>query len=178
MKKLMLAVAIVCAAVMAQAAQVNWTVTNSRLPTLADLTQSYSGVATTSADAAMAMTVSLLYDGESIASGTTSSSGSFLNQFAMDQAKTIEITTAAGGNSPVFDVIASVTTDDGVYSYAGTVSGNLGNVVSGAKNVALTVNMNTAGTWSFAPSATPEPTSAMLLLLGFAGLTLRRRRAK
>ena len=181
MKKIMLAVAVVCAAVMAQAAQVNWTVTNSRLPVLADLTKSYSGIQTTASDTAMAMTISLLYAGETLASETTSATGMFSGKMAMDQAKTIEITTAAGSNSPIFDVIASVTTADGVYSYAGTVSANLGNVVSGAKNVPLSINMNNAGTWSFTPNTppepTPEPTSALLMVFGMASLALRRRRA-
>lgn len=48
----------------------------------------------------------------------------------------------------------------------------------GAEDKTLALNMKTAtqGTWS-AVSSVPEPTSGLLMLLGMAGLALRRKRA-
>lgn len=184
MKKIMIALAAVALAFASQAAATKWTITNSRLPTVADKTKEWSGK-TTTADAAMAMTIQLLYAGDVLATEATASAGSFVGKTAMDQAKTAEIAEKAGSNTVTFDVIAELVTDDGTYSYAGTVSGDLSNVLSGTKDVTLTGNMNNIGSWTFSPKAgptptptpTPEPTSGLLLLLGMAGLALRRRRA-
>ena len=145
MKKLMIAAAIVCAAVMSHAATVEWAL------------YSYDNIVDPKGS---------LFNGdvtlacpEAGWSDTYTISGGYLDVIASFDC---ELDTSYD-----FTITAAYTDSDGKeWSYAGTGFGSsdaLGNAEAGFD----------AGTWT----AVPEPTSGLLLLLGVAGLALKRKRA-
>lgn len=73
-------------------------------------------------------------------------------------------------------VLNASSIDKATYATVGSVASYT--YADSAEDKALQVNMKTAtqGTWS-AVSSVPEPTSGLLMLLGMAGLALRRKRA-
>ena len=152
MKKLIIAAAIVCAAVMSQAASVKWRTSN-----VLDAAEKnkYSGSATLIATLANAGTVEDPVSGGSF--GGTMSSG------AINAA--VDVSTLSVGAS---------------YDFYYTMTDSNGNVFTSTvqKNIAIqanstpTINFGAGGAW-----AVPEPTSGLLLLLGVAGLALKRKRA-
>ena len=165
-------------AVVANAASVSWTVGNVRIPVADNPAISQSGIQTTASSskfAASALTISLFWkngsDWELITSTATTAEGLKAKAEFWSQSEAVANRDAA--NNAYFMITAQYSTADGVYDFtqeSGAVS--LGNIESAAKTV--TFNMNN-GTWNY--TAAPEPTSGLLMLVGFAGLALRRRRA-
>lgn len=179
MKKLILAVAIVCAAAMSHAAAVGW---------------SLAGLGNYSGDAynffiigqnevtSVAQITALLDAGKSVSdyafgSGTIGSTGS------------ATVTTGASGKTlpnsasytsffVVFDNASAadatkylaITTDQAA-GLAKTVNATAATVTFAGAN--QSAYANNAANWT----AVPEPTSGLLMLLGMAGLALRRKRA-
>ena len=150
MKKLMLAAAIVCAAAMTQAAQFKWVSGNIK-----DIDgNKYNGLAT-------------LILTDNTVGGSKSYDGTF------------------SGGSISLNIGDVITADTGFilagHSYTGyfTMTDAAGNVYTSASrtNTAAFPSVNNfavgAGSWA----AVPEPTSGLLLLLGVAGLALKRKRA-
>jgi len=174
MKKLMIVAAVALLAGMSQAAQVTWG--NSSSSKLVGLDGS---TAITAANAsAWDLTVSLMYE-----DGTaTGSSISTINSMSAGVLNTAKWTYT-------FDTDA--TTGDKFYLHAVMTVGGRDYEMDIAKDSPFAITaVNNSGTETFTWAAgnyggamwqevapVPEPTSGLLMLLGMAGLALRRRRA-
>ena len=156
MKKLIILAALVVAGVAANAASFKWSATNIYSPT--DNTALYSGTASLFCDAigTDALSVGTIADGK-IAS-TTFSSALF----------------EAGTKYDFYFVIEA-----GAYTYTSNIKAQTANATTsptigfGSQQTNPQLAINTPGGWQ----SVPEPTSGLLLLLGMAGLALKRKRA-
>lgn len=188
MKKLVIAAAVVIAAVATQAAQIKWAARNMYIPVATDVTISESGIVPTSGSkfATGALTVALYWVGNDstkhyIDDFSTTSEGQITAQVLGDSSSDTALYTAmlAEGSTykPTYYFTAEYTTADGVYTYQGTAAATtpIGNLPSSA--ISTTANFSTAGSWDYVANPVPEPTSGLLMLLGIAGLALRRKRA-
>ena len=193
MKKLMIAVAVVSAAVLAQAASVDWSSSNiykygstSSSPTSdrmaagsglvylfcsqdfaqSKVTEILSSTTTTAAEKTAALAAAAINDGEALsAAGKSNGTASW---------------SADPGTYNYYMLIFNDTAvkDGGMYVMS-ALSADIG--WDGANNSTVGFGnqkelTTTASNWS-AVASVPEPTSGLLLLLGMAGLALRRRRA-
>lgn len=192
MKKIMIAVAAICAAVMAQAAVANWKVAAANVYDGTASTK-YSGAAYFFDAGAMSQeALFALFEADTsldltkqtgyLATGTVASgvinANTAANKFsAFDQ---------GSGDHNFYFVLVN---DDAMYLSAtkmvaagGTddeVQISFGNQAptTGATSKAMTEGFTSTGTWAQAASSVPEPTTGLLMLVGLAGLALRRRRA-
>lgn len=178
MKKLMVAVAIAMLGVMANAATVKWmanAIQNSPDTSVGAgwLVQVYSSTVAYDYALAKAGTIETWASSTTVAAGTTfRASGTVANGIANGS--------TASFYAVVYDAadVASaknyiVSTD---VSITATAAGNDVTLSFGAMNgTALGTNKFYGQSWTAA--AVPEPTSGLLLLLGVAGLALKRKRA-
>ena len=198
MKKIMIAAAIACAAAMSQAATVKWASEN--VYAAADSTGKYSTtvkitsgtaslynitaaqysewVAAIAADQATGMAT--VYDAmqKETAIATASLNKS---KFTLTDSRDISAATGADPIDLYSAIIYTYTDGDGKDWYVANVGtahfeantsktiGNMNTFVAGDATGAAITGWQTA--------AVPEPTSGLLLLLGVAGMALRRRRA-
>ena len=182
MKKLMIAAALVCSAAMTQAASVYWggavaTVDGKDyLPTGTQAALLYSSVAFT-ADA-----TSLT----SWATGATSDNGGSivatytLNTHDAEEASAFSSTYTIDGSVDGYYAVLVLNDagDKASYYYVGEITGTDG--ASSPKSLLLNPSWNADGGFLTSGGYTvnvPEPTSGFLLLLGMAGLALKRKRA-
>ena len=188
MKKLMIAAAIVLAAVVSQAAATKWSVDDMLIPVADDPKVNQSGITTSweagdTPFAAGALAIQLFYndgsDWQSLGSFTLDGEGSIAADTLWSQTKTKEICDAIGSKKVQFNIEATYETADGVYTYSQSpLEKDLTKVYNGQSNVTAGFSAYD-GSWDYVAKSTPtpEPTSGLLLLLGVAGLALKRKRA-
>ena len=181
MKKLMIAAAIVCAAAMSQAASISWSASTVNYVTK-------DGVVQTSATADVGNFV-LVYLGNGTADWD--------NAKVVGEAGTVQYGTtksgvafARAGGKYAWDFTAGTQSNGDIFGVMfKDGEGNLSKLVTvGGAEITETFTISGmtqdtySGSYTFATSdytvaSVPEPTSALMLLLGVAGLALRRHRA-
>ena len=183
MKKLIIVAAVVCTAAVTQAAAFLWSTTDKAyMPyAIGSITEGANQAAATStnsksiqnwADAGAVFTYTMLIDGvESTGNLTTSS-----RTIAVSADNAGFVLPDSGTKTIAYDIIITGTYNDGTTDWTMT-----SNHITGTKELSSlsTATLGTAvpSSWTITGSSVPEPTSGLLLLLGVAGLALRRKRA-
>ena len=193
MKKMIMALAIVCAAVISQAATVAWQ--SGALYTAAGKDGGWSGTLVNNASALVTMNVYLvdaatyatvsvmdqagMYEWASGQTATYTGVNKNPSTGALIGAVTINDATLAGSTT-YYSILTATYTDatyGDMYMAAATEATT---PASGTKSVANIfggqATLATGGVRDWQAAAVPEPTSGLLLLLGVAGLALRRKR--
>ena len=181
MKKLIIAAAIVCAAAMSQAVVVNW----------GSSAQIKCGTVVQSGAEVKLWLVN--YDGNGndlqIDSRTTSNTGAAINKGKLASGVGTMQDPFVYGQNTVGDVVfqitsasevyATITSLDGLYTQqtANMTLSDLTQTQSHTGNFTFGSTIGESGTGVWVAQSVPEPTSGLLLLLGMAGLALKRRRA-
>jgi hypothetical protein len=184
MKKLMIAAAIVCAAAMSQAASFCWDAQGLKNESGSSLTADYlafafyksgANVTTYTVEQAVAMVMGAEFPESLIDYAGVVDAGSV----GMGPVTEAGVT---GGTYEGFLVIVNSTYSD--FDSAGKYAPTMYSVVEGgAQAIQEIKSAGAAATFTFAAAqqgawqSVPEPTSGLLLLLGVAGLALRRKRA-
>lgn len=178
MKKLLMAAAIVCAAVISQAATVNWGISGVK---------NSAGTAPTAGWAVMAFYTEVGAGSDAIVSAIKAKTAGSL---AFDT-QSLKVSFGAGKYGPADVAVTGITDTSKNYDFYFVVFNNAD--ATKATEYAMMSDPNkeyssmaakfttsatfTASTPWVSTSAIPEPTSGLLMLLGVAGLALRRRRA-
>ena len=181
MKKLMIAVAIVCAAAMSHAASVAWANTSASKVVGLD-----GSTAIKAADGVtfMLMQVGAGADGaDKMVQSTTTmsmtagvfSGANWTYTFGDDAKKGDEFYIIATMTSGGTDYEMVIDNAGANWAIAATDNGGSDTFTWAAGTYGGLAETATVGKWSVA--AVPEPTSGLLLLLGMAGLALKRKRA-
>lgn len=194
MKKLVLVVSAIATAVASQAATVNWSVSSLQDASGNALNGGYAYVFTTKgANATTVAALTAALEAATDAKSFQSALSGFTYMTALSGAVSggsqgvSDVLISASGltpntsNTKLFALItdtATITDDTNWY-----VTGLSGGAKTGASDTALgaanftvpDTGSHTAGNWKAV--AAPEPTSGLLMLLGMAGLALRRKRA-
>ena len=175
MKKIIIGVCAVMLGIAAQAATVNWSanaIQSSPDNAVAAgwLVQIYSSDVVYSYEAANAGTIATWASGSTVAAGTTfratgsgsQADGSTVSYYAV----VYDASTVAGAKNYIVSDVVSVST---------AANGATANLPFGAMTATTSANKFLNSSWTAV--AVPEPTSGLLMLVGLAGLALRRRRA-
>ena len=163
MKKLMIAAAIVCAAAISQAAVVNWSTAYLNGSNGEDIDE----------NPGYTYTISVVVGG--VDSGTTYNSGKYKGTVTglsegTEYSASILVSEYKGG------VLNATLSGNGVFTTAVSASFETDLNFSNGDGFTSGTFIGT-GDGKWVSSSVPEPTSGLLMLLGVAGLALRRRRA-
>ena len=181
MKKLIVGVFAVAAAIVANAASVDWSMANGVL------TPSPDGSAQSGRCAYYTMLIFNNSQADAVNSAIAAGNFTSLSDLAVSTSQAAKAGTFGGtvnglaGSSAtlfavVFDTYSTTETiaDAGYYYKTGTITQNTYDPTgSDPATKAVFTSTQMTGTWT----AVPEPTSGLLLLLGMAGLALKRKRA-
>ena len=176
MKKLMIAAAIVCAAAFAQAASVTWGVVVS------EFDSNWNPAVGNVVLGTGAQTWEFAFNGEGTAAGTITgdTTGIFASGTEWTAKMTVELfnadSTSAGQFEKTYAFTMPALTGDPTKD-----GGTLGDLNANIAAAFYDANLGTLPYASDAAAqgwaAAPEPTSGLLLLIGVAGLALKRKRA-
>ena len=183
MKKIIVAAFAVALAVVANASSVKWSMANGVLSPSPDGSQS-SGRASY-------YTMLIFTDSQADAVNSAITAGNFtsLSSMAVNSAQSAKagsftgvVTDLTGSSATLFAVVfdtysaTETIADAGYYYKTGTVTQNTYDPTgSDPATTAVFTSAQMTGTWT-STAAVPEPTSGLMLLLGVAGLALKRRR--
>ena len=176
MKKLLVAAAIALVAIASEAASVNWSINNIQSsPNVSAaagwLVQVFDSGTVYSFDSAKAGTISVLDSAYSIASGTIiRASGSKDGYSAGDAVNIYAVIYDAANIADAKNYIVSDVLSKSINATGSDLNASFGNMAS-------TASTNMFRNSTYTAAAVPEPTSGPLLLLGMAGLALKRKRA-
>ena len=178
MKKLMIAAFAAVLGIAANAATVNWSVNNVKGPEGAAgqagwFIQIYDASVVYDYAEAKAGTISAKWTGSTVAQSSTvfKGAGSVADGLANGTSTSIYMVLYDGAT--VADASNYIVSD--VISITASVAGNPVPASFGAMTASTTANKFLGSTWTATGGDTPEPTSAMLLLIGMAGLALKRK---
>ena len=185
MKKLIIVAAVVCTAVLTHAAAFNWSTDDKAyMPyAIGSITEGANQAAATStnsksiqnwADAGAVFTYTMLIDGTESTGNLTFDSRKIAVAANNDG---FELP-SEGSKTFAYDIVINGTYKDG----DGTEWTLTSNHITGTTDPYSSLSTATLATavpssWTITSSSVPEPTSGLLLLLGVAGLALRRKRA-
>lgn len=170
MKKLIIMMAVAAGVISAKAASVDWSVagvaaqenyTVYLLTSLADKYESASAIASAAVDSA-----TIVKSGRKYTTGDQTASGASITSTSMKDAYYVIVSSADATSYTYYktDMSALVYDPDNQESSSG---------VFNSVDAATILSSGTSANFA----AVPEPTSGLLMLLGVAGLALRRRRA-
>lgn len=175
MKKLIIALVATAMAVVANAATVKWTVGNVYVPETETKASNYLVYFISSSDYSLANATANLQDGDASFVTTYGQASALTGSTGMASA-TI---TSEAGNAETWTgylvIFNAASTADATLAYITGEASKATGATGQTANLAFTSNAATqsASNWH----AVPEPTSGLLMLVGLAGLALRRRRA-
>ena len=186
MKKLMIALAAVAVGFAANAASFTWKATSGYLWDGADTPSKITSgsayllftSALTQSDLVTAFAADAATAASTVASKSVSTGTIGDNARIADTAFTSDVTSDQTAYFVVFsgdNMYVSVTAD-AAYAAVGTESISFGSITSSSKAFNDVAGGYTGAGW-YGTAAVPEPTSGLLMLLGMAGLALRRKRA-
>ena len=183
MKKLVVAALAIASAVVVNAASVNWSMANGVLAPSPD--------GSASSGRASYYTMLIFTDSQASAVDSAIAAGNFtsLSDLAVSSYKAGKagqfsgvVNGLTGSSAKLFAVVFDTySTDEGIadagyYYKTGTVTQNTFDPTgSDPATTAVFSSTQMTGTWT--ATAVPEPTSGLMLLLGMAGLALKRKRA-
>ena len=183
MKKLMIAVLAVAAAIVANAASVDWSMSNGVLAPSPD------GSAQSGRCAYYTMLIFTDSQADAVSSAITAGNFASLETMAVSTYQAGKagsfsgvVNGLTGSSATLFAVVfdtygtTEAVADAGYYYKTGTITQSTYDPTgSDPATTAVFTSTQMTGTWT--ATAVPEPTSGLMLLLGMAGLALRRRRA-